>query len=141
MRVIQSIFDRHVDLLHKSLDMRSRRNNLLSGNIANVETPGYKSKDLVFEQALGKAMKADIPGPLRITDSRHMDGRGLVPLEQVQPEVILTSNPVGNLDDNSVDLEREMAKLAENQLNYQGLTQMIGHKFAQLRASIREGGV
>jgi flagellar basal-body rod protein FlgB len=53
--------------------------------------------------------------------------------------VILTSNPVGNLDENSVDLEKEMAKLGENQVVYQAYTQMVAHKFAELRMSIREG--
>ncbi|MDH4246853.1 MAG: flagellar basal body rod protein FlgB [Deltaproteobacteria bacterium] len=139
MDVIRGIFDRHTQLLQKSLDFRSRRNNVLASNVANVETPGYKAKDLVFEQALGQAMASTEPGPLQVTNSKHLDGRNLVPLAGVQPLEIRTSNPVGSLDDNSVDLEREMAKLAENQVLYQGLTQMISHKFLQLRASIREG--
>ena len=139
MDVIRGIFDSHTALLQKSLDFRSRRNNLLSGNVANVETPGYKAKDLVFEHALGQAMHERTPGPLQVTNTRHLDGRVRIPLELVQPQEIRTSNPVGNMDDNSVDLEREMAKLAENQVLYQGLTQMISHKFSTLRSSIREG--
>jgi len=135
------IFDRHIDLVHKSLDFRTRRNGILSTNIANMETPGYKAKDLVFENALGKAMKADIPGPLNTTHSAHRDGRNIVPLDLVQPNVIRTSNPVGSLDGNSVDLEREMVKLGENQVVYQALTQMISHKFTTLRLSIREGQI
>ena len=136
---MRGIFDQHVQLLHKTLDFRAKRNALLSGNIANMETPGYKAKDLVFEKALGEAMKAHLPGPLTVTDPRHFDGRPILPLHLVKPQVILTSNPVGNLDENSVDLEREMVKLAENQVVYQGLAQMVAHKFSQLRLSIREG--
>ena len=51
------LFDVNFTLLGKSLDFRTRRNALLAGNIANLETPGYKSKDLVFERALGEAIK------------------------------------------------------------------------------------
>jgi flagellar basal-body rod protein FlgB len=138
---MRGIFDQHLNLLHKSMDFRARRNAQLSGNIANIETPGYKAKDLVFESALGAAMKANEPGPLEVTDSRHFDGRFIVPLNEVRPQTILTSNPVGNLDDNSVDLEREMVKLGENQVVYQALTQMVSHKFSQLRMSIREEAV
>lgn len=138
---MRGIFDQHLFLLQRSMDFRSRRNNVLASNIANLETPGYKAKDLVFEQALGKAMKAHLPGPLNVTNPRHLDGRQILPLGEVRPEVIRTSNPVGNLDDNSVDLEREMVKLGENQVVYQALTQMVSHKFSQLRMSIREGDI
>lgn len=133
------IFDRDITLLERSLDFRSRRNNLLSGNIANIETPGYKAKDLVFEQALGAALRSQEPGPMRTTNPRHMSGNSPTPLETVQPRTIQSANPVGSVDGNSVDLEREMAKLAENQLNFQALAQMISHKFLQLRTVIREG--
>lgn len=138
---MRGIFDQHMQLLQKSMDFRARRNTVLATNIANIETPGYKAKDLVFEEALGKAMKAHLPGPLDVTNGRHLDGRQILPLSQVRPEVIRTSNPVGNLDENSVDLEREMVKLGENQVNYQALSQMVSHKFSQLRLSIREGDI
>lgn len=136
---MSGIFDRHINLMQKSLDFRSQRNALLASNIANLETPGYKAKDLVFEKALGSAMKAEIPGPLNTTNAAHRDGRDIVPLALVQPKVIRSANPVGSLDGNSVDLEREMVKLGENQVVYQALTQMISHKFKSLRLSIREG--
>ena len=136
---MRGIFDEHLQLLQRSLDFRSRRNNVLASNIANIETPGYKAKDLVFERALGDAMKAKLPGPLEVTNPRHMDGRQILPLDEVTPKVIRTSNPVGNIDENSVDLEREMVKLGENQVVYQSLVQMVNHKFSQLRVSIREG--
>jgi flagellar basal-body rod protein FlgB len=133
------IFDRDISLLERSLDFRAKRNNLLSGNIANIETPGYKAKDLVFEQALGQALRSQEPGPMNTTHPRHLDGRMATPLSQVQPRTIQSANPVGSVDGNSVDLEREMAKLAENQIAYQSLAQMISLKFLQLRTVIREG--
>jgi len=133
------IFDRHLQLIQKSLDFRAERNILLSSNIANIETPGYKAQDLVFENALGEAMKSQQPGPLEVTNPRHLDGRTRTPLAMVQPRVINTSNPVGSLDGNSVELEKEMAKLAENQVGFQALTQMMTFKFNQLRTAMREG--
>jgi flagellar basal-body rod protein FlgB len=133
------LFDRHLQMIGKSLDFRAQRNNLLSGNIVNIEILGYKARDLVFEEALGQAMKAHEPGPLQVSDPRHLDGRPPTSLALAKPSEIQTSNPVGNVDGNSVDLEREMAKLAENQLAYQALTQMMTFKLSQLRAAIREG--
>ena len=134
------LFDVSFTLLQKSLDFRSKRNALLASNVANLETPGYKARDLVFENALGKAMKAQLPGPLRVTDPKHMDGNRALPLDMVRPQLIRTATPDAALDGNTVNLETEMAKLAENQIAYQAYTQMISLKFQALKAVIREGG-
>ena len=136
---MSKIFDSHVNLLEKSLDFRARRNALLGGNVANVETPGYKAKDMVFEQALGDAMRARQPGPLKVSDPRHFDGQPKIPLDKVSPTVITSATPEGSLDGNTVNLDKEMAKLGENQIAYQALTQMISHKFLLLKAAIRSG--
>jgi flagellar basal-body rod protein FlgB len=136
---MSGIFDRQITLLEKSLDFRAQRNMLLSSNVANIETPGYKARDLVFEGELGLAMKANVPGPLDVTNPRHLDGRNLTPLDRVKPQLILSANAVGSVDGNSVDLEKEMAKLGENQVAFQALTQMMTQKFLQLRSAIREG--
>ncbi len=131
------IFDKNIHLLQRSLDFRGKRNALLASNVANVETPGYKARDLVFEKALGRAMRAQEPGPLQVTHPRHLDGRQIVPLALVKPQLIYSATPVTSLDGNSVDLEREMAKLGENQVAYQALAQMISFKISQLKAAIR----
>lgn len=133
------IFDRNITLLQKAMDFRISRNSLLAANVANVETPGYKAKDLVFENALADAMKSRLPGPLRVTNPMHMDGRTRTPLELVQPQMIRSGNPVSAQDGNTVDLEREMAKLGENQIGFQALAQMISHKFTLMKTVIREG--
>lgn len=133
------LFDAHLNLLQRSMDFRVKRNSMLASNVANLETPGFKAKDLVFENALGEAMKAHIPGPLNVTNARHMDGRPGLTLNQVKSQVIESEAPEGSLDGNSVDLEKEMAKLGENQLTYQALTQMTGYKFAKLKTVLREG--
>jgi len=138
---MSGIFDKHLLLLSRSLDFRAQRNALLSSNVANVETPGFKARDLVFERELGRAMHAHEPGPLRVTDPRHFDGRTATPLALVKPEVILSATPTTSLDGNTVDLEKEMAKLGENQLSYQALTQMVSHKFSQLKLAIRGEGI
>ncbi|MBI4083393.1 MAG: flagellar basal body rod protein FlgB [Candidatus Lambdaproteobacteria bacterium] len=134
---MSGLFDSQIRLIERSLDFRAQRNALLSSNIANVETPGYKSRDLVFEKALGEALHHREPGPLRVTNPRHMDGNPHTPLELVKPHLIHAATPVGSVDGNTVDLEREMAKLGENQLAYQALSTMISHKFANLKNAIR----
>jgi len=133
------LYDKHFTLVQKALDYRFQRQNVLAANVANVETPGYKAKDLVFEKALGAALHADEPGPLRVTDKRHLDGRNAQPLELVKPQTIRSGNPLGSIDANSVDLEREMAKLADNQIVYSTLTRILTERFRELKMAIQEG--
>ena len=71
-------------LLHKTLDFRTQRQDLLTSNIANKDTPGYKAEDMVCEKSLEKALHADEPGLLNIKDPRHFDGRNTPPLEMVK---------------------------------------------------------
>jgi flagellar basal-body rod protein FlgB len=133
------LYDKHFALIQKTLDLRFQRQNALAANVANVETPGYRAKELVFEKALGAAMRAGEPGPLRVTNARHFDGKPALPLELVKPEIIRAGNPVGSIDGNTVDMEREMAKLAENQLAYATLTRILTERFRALRIAIQEG--
>ena len=126
-------------LAHKSLDFRIKRHDLLASNIANKDTSGYQAEDLVFEAQLKKALYADEPGPLRRTDLRHFDGNQTSPLYEVEAQRILSSSPFPDFDGNTVDLDREMAKIAENQLMYNATMRMLSHKFRGLKTAISEG--
>ena len=135
---MEGLYDTRFTLLQKALDFRVARHNVLASNIANVETPGYKARDLVFEKALGQALKAHQPGPLTVTHAKHLDGRNITPLELVQPKSIRSGSPVGSLDGNTVDMEREMAKLAENQIDFNAVTQMMMKRGSTIKSAVTE---
>jgi len=134
-----NIFSKQITLLSKALDLRSKRNNLIASNIANRETPGYRAQDLVFEKELNNALHSDRPGPLRVSDPRHFDGIKREPLELVQGSQINSFNPEPKMDGNTVNLDKEMSKLAENQLMYNAMAQIIGRKLQSLKYAISEG--
>ena len=134
------LFDKNITLLQKSMDMRVTRNAMISSNLANRETPGYRAQDLVFEQQLGKALHADEPGPLNVSNPRHFDGAQREPLELVQGQQINSFNPDPRMDGNTVNLDKEMAKLAENQLLFQATTKAVNWKFRMIKSAITEGG-
>ncbi len=119
-------------LLHKTLDLRTKRQDLLTSNIANKDTPGFKAEDMVFEKSLEKALHAEEPGLLKTTDARHFDGRNTPPLELVEGQRIHSASPYP-------DLDREMAKMAENQLMYNASIRMLTHQFRMLKTAITEG--
>ena len=126
-------------IAQKSLDFRTSRHDLLASNVANKDTPGYQAEDLVFRASLEKALQAEQPGPLKQTDSRHFDGRNTPPLNEVEAQRILSASPYPDFDGNTVDLDREMAKIAENQLMYNATLRMLANKFRGLKSAIAEG--
>ncbi len=126
-------------LAQKSLDFRTQRHDLLSSNIANKDTPGYHAEDMVFEKSLQKALHADEPGLLQTTNSKHFDGRNTPPIDQVEAQRIQSASPFPDFDGNTVDLDREMAKVAENQLMYNATIRMLTHQFRMLKTTITEG--
>lgn len=134
--MISKLFSNTMTLLEKSLDLRGMRHEVLVSNISNQDTPGYIAKDLKFEEALGSAIVGQ-GAPLAKTDPRHFisgghgtpDGTGLI---------LMRDNPKG-YDHNSVDVEQEMAQMAENSLMYNTSAQLISKKFQGLLFAIREG--
>ena len=134
------LFDKNLTLLSKSLSLRTKRNAMIASNIANRETPGYRAQDLVFEKQLNNALHSDRPGPLRVSNSRHFDGMDRQPLEQVEGTQINSFNPDPRMDGNTVDIDKEMAKLAENQLMYQASVRAMNWQFRMIKSAITEGG-
>ncbi|MGK5090614.1 flagellar basal body rod protein FlgB [Deltaproteobacteria bacterium TL4] len=126
-------------LLEKTLNFRTSRHDLLVSNIANKDTPGFQAQDLVFEKSLKQALKAGQPGPLQTKEARHFDGNNTKPLDQVTGQRITSAAPFVGFDGNTVDLDKEMSKLAENQLMYNATIRMVSHQFRQLRNAIKGG--
>lgn len=131
-----SLFDGTIDLLSKSLDIRSRRHAVISSNITNAETPGYKARDISFEDELQKALTSD-GSEMKKTHARHLAGAG----EKGGMIMSRPTDPDGSLrnDDNNVSMDEEMSKLAQNTIQYNTATQMIAKKFAGLKYAISEG--
>ena len=95
----------------RMLDYRSQRHNVVSSNLSNAETPGYKAKDVQFEGILREAISTEKTIPLVKTNSKHIDGGGQIEILNAEPEVITVKTPVVSFDGNTVSVEREMARL------------------------------
>src|SRR5688500_17009956 len=113
------IFDSSLKTLERSLVVRLTRHNVLAGNLANVDTPGYKPKDVDFAAAMseastegGRAIAVTSPGHIAMGGGVAGAGSiGDTPLRETEGES-------SNLDGNRVDLDRTMASLAENGMQY-----------------------
>jgi flagellar basal-body rod protein FlgB len=112
------------DLEHY-LSLTTKRETVIAGNMANVDTPGYHTQDFNFEQALRRAGRSDAEGAGSPVNA--------ISLQQVPG---LLERPDGN----NVDLDREAMLLSEVQLQAQMGTQLLKARFHQLLTAINGGG-
>lgn len=130
-------FDPVIGALNTSLNLRLLNQNVISSNIANADTPGYKAKAVEFESALRDALGVGDQIPVEQSDPRHIIHQTTDP---VQPEIYDDPNGVESLDGNTVDRAAEMAKMAENQILYDASAEMLKRKLGMLKYAITEGG-
>jgi flagellar basal-body rod protein FlgB len=136
---VSGLFDKTTDALNSSADLRLLRNSVVSANIANAETPGYKAQKVDFEEALSAAIDREGNIKANVDHPDHFAvGGGSI--SRLQADVY--DNPDVNTtnDKNTVDLEKEMSSLAENTILYKAAIQMINKKLASLRYAVTEGG-
>ncbi len=124
----------------RMLDYRSQRHNVVSSNLSNAETPGYKAKDIQFERILREAISTEKTIPLVKTNSKHIDGGGQIEILNTEPEVITVKTPVVSFDGNTVSVEREMARLSENSMLYQTETEILARLYSGLKFAVNDGG-
>ncbi|HEX6922868.1 MAG TPA: flagellar basal body rod protein FlgB [Bacillales bacterium] len=115
--------------LEKALNRTSLREKTIAQNVANVDTPNYKTKRVVFKDELDHALRA------HRVDSRHFEFSTSSDAAYVRTE----TNTVFNNNGNNVDMDREMAALAKNQIKYNALITRLNSEFRQLKLVLRGG--
>jgi flagellar basal-body rod protein FlgB len=133
------LFDKTTKALGATVNLRQVRNNVISSNIANAETPGYQAKKVDFEEALSRAVDLEGLNPQAATEPGHF-AMGHGALSRVKADIYENPDVEVSNDGNTVDLEREMASLAENSIMYKAAIQLINKKMAALKYAVTEGG-
>jgi flagellar basal-body rod protein FlgB len=113
-----------LDLGNKSLDALWTRANVISDNISNADTPGYKEKDVSFESTLNDALKGN-----NLTDTK---------LDNINSQIV-TVNGAVDVNGNSVDMESQMIDLTRNQLQYYYMKKAVSDQLGMLRSAATEG--
>jgi len=144
---MKQLFGSTINILEQAINLRSLRNTLITANIANVDTPGYRPTDIPFQELMSRYMEdASAPSGLARTDEAHFntDGRsgsGTTgshgPIDQASDAV---TEPSERGTPNSVDIDVEMTRLATNNLQYQAAVQALIKEFELLKTAITEGG-
>jgi len=132
---VMNIEDKTIKALAASLNFRQMRQEVISSNVANADTPGYKAKRVDFESALARALDVDGEMQMKTDDDGHFDvGNG--GFNNLEPEIYEDSNGVVSLDGNTVDREQEMAKMVENKILYDAAVQLLNKKIGLMKYAI-----
>ena len=106
-----------IDGMQGALDYHISRHNLLTANLAHVDTPGYRSRELYRNDPFNKVLEVQ----MQATDGQHMG----VTARPVDWRVRFDPNAPVGADGNSVSLDREAVKISANNLRYDALSNMV----------------
>ena len=108
-----------IELMSRLLDVAALRQDVIAQNVANINTPGYSTQEVAFEDALRQALGHD--GPSR---------------PAATPEVITGVGGLEREDGNNVDVDLEMARLQKNAIYFNVYAQILNGDLAQMRSAI-----
>lgn len=124
---MEGLFGKTIGLLTNVLDYRSVRHKVIVSNVANLDTPGYKAKELVFEKTLQESLLKGQTPELTKTHANHMNSASG---KTAHYKMVSTGE--------AVNIDKAMTDLAENNLVYNMTTEMLLRKFNGLNAVLKD---
>ena len=109
-----------VDFLEAAIRAESLRQKAIANNIANLQTPGYRSIDVKFEELFAKAL----------------DSSGTVELSEIEPQIHQPKQTPVKSNGNDVDLETEVGKMVKNTLRHKAYIRLLSKKYGQIVLAI-----
>jgi flagellar basal-body rod protein FlgB len=137
--IVGGIFNFSDKLQMESLNQRSRRNEVITANIANAETPGYRAFGYDFEKQLQDLAKMNEPIAVKVTNPRHLKNNFTQADGSMKPDVYVRPTESVDQDGNTVDMDTEMAQLAQNQILFRTAVETLNRKIGTLKYAINGG--
>ena len=135
---MKSLDQDHMRIVSKVMDMQLQRQNVIMGNVTNVNTPNYKPLELKFEKELQDALNLDVKGKMARTSGGHMPSifdSGTFSADWTRRFI-----PRRAHGEDRVNVDKEMVKMAQNNLQYNTLSQITKSGYDGLKTIIAEGG-
>lgn len=120
--------DSNFRIMQKSLDALWLRQKVISNNIANIDTPGYKSKRVEFENILNNQLTS-------LNNDQGMNDQ----LQSIEPQIIEDNKYIMREDGNNVDIDAQNIELVRTQIQYEYMTRMISNAISREKYAITEG--
>ena len=131
--MIGNLITNSTNMLERGLDASWLRQETILNNVANVDTPGFKSSGVSFEERFASAVKGQTFVGRR-TRAQHIEiGESA---GGVKPLVVRTNDAALRADGNNVDIEGEMTNLAKNGIYYSSMISKVSSQFSRLRTAI-----
>lgn len=131
----------NLNYLPRAMTAATIRHEVISNNIANVNTPNYRKSVVNFEDLLAREIYGEEPdGKLDVvrTHDKHLPFK---PLEfHAEPTIVQDNTNIMRVDNNNVDIDIEMATLAKNQLYYNALATELGAHITRMKNAITSNG-
>ena len=112
-----------LDRLTGHIDHHVRRQRIIASNLANLDTPGYRAKDTVFEERL----------------TAHLERSGWTGSAVFEERAIVDDDEAPDQDGNTVSLERQLAKMHANALRFGALAEILSRRIGLLRYAVTDG--
>lgn len=127
----------NINVLSKALDASWKRNEVITNNIANAETPNFKRSEVIFEDILKEQITGEkLKGVVTNSNHIHINGGNIKDTKYV----IKTDERFSTrMDNNNVDIDVEMAERAKNEILYNTLTSRLQSGFQKIKFVINEG--
>jgi flagellar basal-body rod protein FlgB len=136
---IGGIFDNTIQTLERSLDIRARKHEVIVSNIANVDTPNYKAFELIVEDELANMESNKNLNNLTKTHPLHLSAKSQNGDNFSTSRLQLSEEVTLRGDGNTVNMEKEMAELAENNIMYRTSADILSQKFQSIIKAIYMG--
>ncbi|WP_315905721.1 flagellar basal body rod protein FlgB [Priestia koreensis] len=128
------LFSTTFDALEQGLNYSSLKQKTIADNIANVDTPNYKAKNVSFKGELDRALNESLKA--HRTNPRHFE---FTPSSSFSNSAIVSRANDYQQNGNSVDMDLEMSEIAKNQIYYQALSDRLSGKFSSMKMVIGGG--
>lgn len=130
--------DKELNLHHQALSLRAARQELLSSNVANADTPNFKAKDIDFASVLRERLAPAAPSnkvSLNTTSLLHINSAA----QEIPGDSALYRVPLQpSADGNTVDMDMERTRFADNSIKYDASITFINNEFKNLMLAMQE---
>jgi len=123
-----------IDIFKTTMSASWLKNEAISNNLANVNTPGYKRQVVNFENVLRDHLNMGSGTTMNVTNAKHMTANGPLGLS---PRVEEVKDTAFRTDQNNVNVDIEMSELAKNQIKYAALTEQLNGQMTRLKTAIK----
>ena len=123
--------DRTFKMLESTMDLASARHSLIASNVANVDTPGYKAKDMAFAKELKAVLRQVVEKDMDPASSGSFEYQ-----EVVRPRIFEVADVIARQDGNTVDIDKEMGKLAKTKSTYSRAITFYTMKLKMLKKAV-----